>query len=44
MLVAVVVVDILLVAPQPELVDLVEVVVVVQTGMAEVEPLLVMEL
>jgi hypothetical protein len=44
MLVAVVVVDILLVAPQPQLVDLVVVVVVVQTGMAEVEPLLVMEL
>jgi hypothetical protein len=44
MLVAAAVVDILLVAPPPELVDRVAVVAVVQTGMAEVEPLLVMEL
>jgi hypothetical protein len=44
MLVEVVAVDILSVALQPELVDRVAVVMVVQTEMAEVDPLLVMEL
>jgi hypothetical protein len=44
MLVAAAVVDILLVAPPPELVDRVAVVAVVQTGMAVVDPRFRMEL